>query len=117
MIDTSTVTPTPTGFTPTGSVTYTFFPTVACTDTGTAAGGGALVGGAPPNSNTQGPLAAGSYGFQATYSGDANYAGSTSTCEPLTVSTGHLGHGHDGDRRGHQPAAPPVTRPSACTAR
>ena len=88
VIDTSTVTPTPTGFTPTGSVTYTFFHTIGCTDTGTAAGGGALVGGLPPNSSPEGPLVAGSYGFEATYSGDANYAGSTSTCEPLTISTG-----------------------------
>ncbi len=42
----------------------------------------------PPNSNPEGPLAAGSYSFEATYSGDANYAGSTSTCEPLTISAG-----------------------------
>ena len=82
------MTPTPTGFTPTGSVTYRFFSTIGCTDTGTAAGGGALVGGVPASSNPEGPLAAGSYGFEATYSGDTNYAGSTSTCEPLTISTG-----------------------------
>ena len=69
-------------------MTYRFFSTIGCIDTGTAAGGGALAGGVPPNSNPEGPLAAGSYGFEATYSGDANYAGSTSTCEPLTISAG-----------------------------
>src|SRR5262249_15789522 len=41
--------------------------------------------GAVPNSTTVGPLAAGSYSFQATYSGDANYAGSTGPCEPFSL--------------------------------
>ena len=36
-------------------------------------------------SSASGPLGAGSYSFNATYSGDANYKGSTSDCEPLTV--------------------------------
>ena len=88
VFDTATVTPTPAGFTPTGSVAYTFFSNGTCDGTGTAAGGGALVAGLPPNSNTEGPLAAGSYGLEAVYSGDANYAGSTSVCEPLTISAG-----------------------------
>jgi hypothetical protein len=38
-----------------------------------------------PKSNTESNLAAGPYSFQATYSGDANYGGSTSPCEPFTV--------------------------------
>ena len=88
VFDTATVTPTPATFTPTGSVTYTFFPDNDCTGTGTGAGGGALVAGIPPNSNTEGPLAAGSYSFQAIYSGDTNFAGSTSACEPLTINAG-----------------------------
>ena len=71
-----------------GTVTYTFFTNGACSGTGTGAGGGALVSGAAPNSSTEGPLAAGSYAFQATYSGDSNYAGSTSGCEPFTVGEG-----------------------------
>jgi peptidoglycan/xylan/chitin deacetylase (PgdA/CDA1 family) len=33
-----------------------------------------------------GPLAAGSYSFQAAYSGDGNYAGSTGACEAFTVA-------------------------------
>jgi hypothetical protein len=41
-----------------------------------------------PQSDVQGPLATGSYSFQAVYSGDTNYSGSTSSCEPLTVSPG-----------------------------
>ena len=39
-----------------------------------------------PNSGTQGPLAAGSHSFEAVYGGDANYTGSTSACEPLTIT-------------------------------
>ena len=42
-----------------------------------------------PNSNSQGPLAAGGYAFQAVYSGDANYTALTSGCEPFAV--GQLG--------------------------
>jgi hypothetical protein len=85
--DTSTVTPSPAGFTPTGSVAYTFFPNGLCTaGTGTSAGGGALVAGVAPNSNTESSLAAGTYAFQAVFtSGDSNYTGSTSPCEPFTV--------------------------------
>ena len=73
-----------------GTVTYTFFSNGTCDGTGTAAGTVDLSGsGAVPNSNTEGSLAAGShYAFQATYSGDSNYAGSTSACEPFSVPTG-----------------------------
>ena len=68
---------------------YTFFTSVDCTTGGTAAGGGALVGGVPPNSNIEGPLGAGSYSFRAVFtSGDSNFGGSTSTCKPLTVNPG-----------------------------
>ena len=49
VFDTATVTPTPATLTPTGSVAYTFFTSVDCTTGGTAAGGGALVSGVPPN--------------------------------------------------------------------
>ena len=70
---------------PTGSVSFTFFTNTACTGTGTDAGTGALAPGSA-SSNPQGPLAAGNYAFQATYSGDSNYNGSTGTCEPLVVN-------------------------------
>ena len=85
--DTATVTASA-GFTPTGTITYTVFPNSGCTGAGSPAGGGALAAGLAPNSSNQGPLAAGSYSFQAVYSGDTNYAPSTSTCEPFKVATG-----------------------------
>jgi hypothetical protein len=44
--------------------------------------------GSVPGSSTQGPLPAGAYAFQATYSGDGNYSGSTGPCEPFTVGGG-----------------------------
>jgi hypothetical protein len=98
VFDTATVTGTP--FTPSGTVTYTFsgtggtvlppLPTgssftlvagtwqekVTLTATGTV-----------PNSDTTPALPAGSYQFVAVYSGDSNYKGSTSSVEPLTVTT------------------------------
>jgi len=82
--DTSSVT-TSDGFPATGTVSYTFFTNGTCSGSGTPAGGGALAAGAAPNSSTEGPLNAGSYSFEATYSGDSNYAGSTSSCEPFAV--------------------------------
>ncbi len=71
--------------TPTGTVTFTFFTNGTCAPTGTAAGAPTLAGGVA-TSNSEGPLNAGSYSFQAVYSGDANYNGSTGACEPLTVT-------------------------------
>jgi hypothetical protein len=83
--DTATVTPSA-GIAATGTVSYTFFPNDACTaGTGSPAGGGALVNGLAPNSSTVGPLSAGTYSFQAVYSGDANYGPSSSNCEPFVV--------------------------------
>jgi hypothetical protein len=82
--DTATVTGTA-GFTPTGTVTYTFFTNGTCSGTGSSAGMVTLSGGTVPNSSTEGPLATGAYSFQATYSGDGNYIGSTSSCEPFSV--------------------------------
>ena len=103
VIDTSTVTPTPAGrLIPTGTVTYTFFPNDRLHRHRHRGRGRALVGGAPPNSSPEGPLAAGSYGFEAIYSGDANYAGSTSACEPLTVGAGTSATATVDLRRGHR---------------
>src|SRR6202034_756648 len=70
----------------TGTVTYSFFADGTCagtpvsTDAVTIAGSGAV-----PNSTTTGALAAGSYSFEATYSGDTTYLGGVSACEPFVV--------------------------------
>src|SRR2546428_12350969 len=45
-----------------------------------------MAGGAVPDSSPHGPLATGDYAFQAVSSGDANYNGSTSLCEPFSVA-------------------------------
>jgi stalled ribosome alternative rescue factor ArfA len=70
-----------------GTVTYTFFTGGDCT-TGTPAAAGTvtLAGGLAPISNSEGPLGAGSYAFQATYNGDSNYSASTSSCEPFSIA-------------------------------
>jgi hypothetical protein len=76
------------GMIPTGTVTYTFFTNGVCSGTGTAAGTVTLTAtGSVPNSNSVGPLAAGSYSFRASYSGDTNYVASTVACEPFTIAT------------------------------
>jgi uncharacterized repeat protein (TIGR01451 family) len=83
--DTSTLTAVP-GFVPTGTVTYLLFNNDSCTPDGTNAGSPALSAGNVPNSDTSAPLAAGSYSYLATYSGDGNYAGVAATCEPFSVA-------------------------------
>src|SRR5690242_11044016 len=86
--DTATLSNLITGQTPTGKVQYTFFTNGDCSGTGTDAGLKTLVNGLAPQSNTQGPLAAGSYSFDAQYlsGNDPNYSDSeVSACEPFTV--------------------------------
>src|SRR5439155_10554846 len=69
-----------------GTVTYSLFSNSGCTGTATASQQVTVNGdGTVPNSSGTGPLAAGSYAFQAVYSGDSNYGGSTSSCESFTV--------------------------------
>src|SRR5262249_57454071 len=71
----------------TGTVTYEFFTTID--GTGSHADQVVtLVNGVVPDSAAHGPLMAGAYSFIAVYSGDSNYAGSTSAVEPLTVDKG-----------------------------
>src|SRR2546428_544358 len=48
-----------------------------CASAGSDAGSLLALG---THSSTEGPLAAGSYSFKATYSGDNNYSSSTSSC-------------------------------------
>jgi hypothetical protein len=97
--DTATVTATPPAFTPTGTVTYTFSGTGGTVLPPLPAGSSFTLvngtwqetvklnaNGTVPNSDATPPLPAGSYQFQAAYSGDTNYIRSTSTPEPLTVT-------------------------------
>ena len=81
--DTSTVTGA-SGVTPTGTVTYNFFGNNACSGT-PATETLAISGGTAPNSSTTSSLAAGSYSYMATYSGDSNYSGSNGSCETFSV--------------------------------
>src|SRR5262249_1455609 len=98
VVDTATVTGSP--FTPTGTVTYIFTgPQLAnltppagwtVVDATTWTDTVTLTGGMVPKSASTPPLPAGSYQFQALYSGDANYQPSTSSLgeEPLQVGPG-----------------------------
>ncbi len=86
--DTSTVNGEAGGIAPTGTVSYTYWNDGDCgvseSAAGTSAGSDLSLG---TQSSTEGPLGAGSYSFEATYSGDSNYSGSTSACEPFSVGT------------------------------
>ncbi len=86
-IDTATVTGT-SGVTPTGTVSYALYAGGSCTGTPTSEGTETLNAGAVPNSSSTGPLSVGSHSFQATYSGDGNYASATGSCEPFRVGLG-----------------------------
>ena len=75
-------------FDPTGNVTFTFYTGGNCA-TGTPAGAGTVAldaSGVAHPSNASGALTPGSYAYQATYTGDGNFNGSTSACEPFSVA-------------------------------
>ena len=82
-------------FNGTATVTYRFFKNSACsgtpfdTDVRTVASDGTV-----PKSKTEGPLQAGSYAFQAYYSGNGNYKDATSECEPFTIVLNALTPGY-----------------------
>jgi hypothetical protein len=74
--------------TPTGSVSYAYYASNNCTGSSTKAGTVQLLGGHAGNSQTVGQspaLAPGTYSFSATYSGDGNYASSTSCTVSIVV--------------------------------
>jgi uncharacterized repeat protein (TIGR01451 family) len=77
------------GKTPTGQVQYTFFANGDCSGSGSSAGLVTLIAdGSVPPSDTEGPLGAGNYSFDAKYlsGNDPNYSDSdVSACEPFTV--------------------------------
>jgi len=111
-------------FTPTGDVSFTFYTSSDdCTGPSDVAGSRQLVGnpGIAHPSNSFGPLTPGSYSFQASYLGDANYSAAVSRCEPLTVEKAkprvatviHIGDNHtdangdhDGDDDDESTSAP-----------
>src|SRR5262249_36515007 len=76
----------------TATVTYTFFKGLSCTP---GAGNANVIDtdqvtvaqdGTVPKSDNHGPLGAGDYSFQASYSGNADYNTKTSDCEPFSVN-------------------------------
>jgi hypothetical protein len=76
------------GFQAGGTVTYNFFAGSTCSGTGTTVGSPVTVtNGAVPNSASQTFATAGSFSWNAVYSGDANNNGATSPCEPLSVTS------------------------------
>jgi len=82
--DTATVTGV-TGFTPSGTVRYTFYAAADCTGTGSPETVTLTGSGTVPNSANTSALTTGSYSYNAAYSGDANYLASTSGCEAFTL--------------------------------
>jgi hypothetical protein len=66
----------------TGTVSYNFFSNSTCEGDGADAGTVAV----GTQSSTEATLAPGSYSFRASYNGDASHAGSTSPCEPFSVT-------------------------------
>ncbi len=73
------------GFDPTGTATYSFFGDGTCSGEASATESVSLSAGAVPDSSATAPLPAGSYSYEASYSGDADYLPSTGECESFTV--------------------------------
>src|SRR5205085_628950 len=73
---------------PSGTVTFTFYSSLDRKSVGEGKGAAAVTvaTGVESPSSTEGPLAAGSYSFKASYGGDANFNSSVGACEPLTVN-------------------------------
>ena len=70
-----------------GTVTFSFFTGPTCSGTGTIVGSPVTVtNGVVPDSASQTFNTAGSFSWNAVYSGDANNNGADSPCEPLTVN-------------------------------
>jgi hypothetical protein len=71
-----------------GTVHFNWFTNGTCEGTPVDVSGEfALVGGTADGTTfTKTPTTAGSYAFQGVYSGDENFLGATSACEPLTVT-------------------------------
>lgn len=75
------------GPTPTGTVNYELFNNAQCTAPATDTETVTLTGaGSVPASAGSAALAAGSYGYQASYSGDSQYAAATGPCDAFAVA-------------------------------
>src|SRR4029077_3180366 len=71
----------------TGTATYQFFAGSTCTGTSTTVGSPVVVNnGIVPGSVSENFNAAGSYSWNAVYSGDSNNSAANSPCEPLAIS-------------------------------
>jgi hypothetical protein len=91
---------------PTGTVIYSLFTNGTCLGTSVSTQTVSIsLSGAVPNSTPTGPLAPGSYSFDATYSGDPTYAPGTSLCEPFSVLAAVI----------PPPAIPPLFIPAPVT--
>ena len=79
-------------FNPTGSVTFTLYSNVGCTQSTGVTGGGLISAGTASYSSTFTPPTAGTYYWQASYPGDANNNAFTTPCnaanEELTAGKG-----------------------------
>ena len=74
------------GFTPAGTLTYNLYAGGTCTGSPLTSITRTLSGGLVPNSASTGGLAAGSYSFSGSYSGDFNYLPAIGSCEPFAVA-------------------------------
>jgi hypothetical protein len=74
------------GVPPSGNVTYHLFEGATCSGTPLESTAKDLAGGVVPSSPSSGPLAAGTYSYQASYSGDSNYLTVTS-CAAFSLRT------------------------------
>jgi hypothetical protein len=71
---------------PTGTLTYILYDNGSCSSPSAGTETVTLSGGDVPASSATPELDAGSYSYQAAYSGDSNYAGRTGDCESFTVA-------------------------------
>jgi hypothetical protein len=71
---------------PTGTLTYILYDNGSCSSPSAGTETVTLSGGDVPASSATPALDAGSYSYQAAYSGDSNYAGRTGDCESFTVA-------------------------------
>ncbi len=74
------------GLEPTGSVTYSLYASGDCSGAPTSEQVNLTSDGTVPSSATTVALAAGSYGYRATYSGDSNYERAASSCAGFEVA-------------------------------